>query len=130
MKKCENFLIQAEVAARLSKKLFEDPVFPQMIERRKSLNFHDKLISELTKMDIRNSKFNHYNPYALAQYFKAAENVVDAKTFLEAFIPSREMHSIAKRLGLNLEVEKGEWILESEYIHPLTGLPSTRRRKV
>ena len=76
------------------------------------MTFHDRLIHELTKMDERDSKKKSYNPYALAQYFQAAENVIDAATFAKVFIPTRTMHTISKRLNLGLDVDHGNWITE------------------
>lgn len=77
-------------------------------------NLHVRLISELTAMDRKQMKRKGYNPYALAQYFKAAEGVTDAKSFAAAFTPTRAMHGVAKRLGFALDVEHGEWKLTGE----------------
>ncbi len=74
------------------------------------MTFHQRLISELTQLDNRESMRKHHNPYALSHYFKAAEGVTDAKSFADAFIPTRGMHRVAKNLGLGLDVEKGRWI--------------------
>ena len=78
------------------------------------MNFHDKLIQLLTAYDRRQSKTKHYNPYALPQYFKAAEGVIDAQTFADSFTPTGPMHTIAKRLGLNLDVVRGQWVFTTE----------------
>jgi len=75
------------------------------------MDFHTKLIHELTSLDRRQSTRRGYNPYALPQYFAAAENVTDSASFADAFTPTRGMHRVAKNLGLNLEVDRGQWIL-------------------
>jgi hypothetical protein len=78
------------------------------------LDFHTRLIHELTALDRRNSTKRGYNPNALGIYFRAAENVTDAKSFADAFTPTRGMHTVAKNLGLPLGVERGDWIMLSE----------------
>jgi hypothetical protein len=62
-------------------------------------------------MDRKASTRRGYNPYALAQYFEAAQDVTDAASFAEAFNATREMHGVARRLGLGLDVERGAWVL-------------------
>jgi hypothetical protein len=74
------------------------------------MDFHSKLIHELIVMDRRDSTRRGYNPYALPQYLAAAVPVTDAASFATAFVPTRGMHGIAKRLGLPLDVERGRWI--------------------
>ena len=76
------------------------------------MDFHTKLIMLLTELDHRQSKRKGWNCYALPQYFAAAETVTDAKSFADAFCPTRGMHSIARKLGLGLNVEKGVWIMK------------------
>jgi hypothetical protein len=78
---------------------------------------HDRLIHELTALDRRERNRKGWNPYALGQYFQAAEGVVDAATFAKAFIPCRGMHRIAKNLGLDLDVQHGQWIIVCP-VHP------------
>ncbi len=78
------------------------------------LNFHDGLIHLLTELDRRNSKRMDHNPNALGLYFEAAEGVTDAKSFSEAFTPSGPMHTIAKKLGLGLDVHRGRWVLTTK----------------
>lgn len=83
------------------------------------MSFHDRLISELTRMDERASKRPGHNPWALPQYFAAADAVVEAiaagesesRAFADAFNPTRGMHTIARRLELNLDVDRGRWIV-------------------
>lgn len=74
------------------------------------MTFHDRLIHELTTLDRRESRRPGYNPYALAIYFRAAEGVTDADSFRRAFLPTRGMHTVARRLGLGLDVERGCWV--------------------
>jgi hypothetical protein len=70
---------------------------------------HD-LKMKLTRLDRKNAGKRGYNPYALGQYFQAAEGVVDAASFARAFCPTREMHAIAREMGFPLDVEKGNWV--------------------
>lgn len=72
--------------------------------------FKSRLIRALTEMDRKQSKKKDFNPYALAQYFMAAESVFDAKSFADAFTPCRFMHKVAKLVGLNLDVKNGKWV--------------------
>lgn len=76
------------------------------------MTFHDRLISELTQLDQRESKKAGHNPYALGMYFEAAEDVTDAQSFADAFTPTRGMHRIARNLGLPLNVDRGQWRIE------------------
>ena len=76
------------------------------------MTFHDQLISELTQLDQRQSKRKGYNPYALPQYFTAAQDVTDAASFADAFTPTRGMHRVAKNLGLSLDVIRGLWVMK------------------
>lgn len=72
--------------------------------------FHTRLVMALTSQDRKESKRKGYNIYALAQYFIAAEDVTDAKSFSEAFTPTSGMHQVAKTMGFDLDVERGRWI--------------------
>lgn len=74
------------------------------------MTFHDRLVSELTQLDARESKRQGHNRCALALYFQAAENVTDAASFARAFNATRGMHRVARNLGLPLDVAHGEWI--------------------
>lgn len=69
------------------------------------------LNSLLVTMDRKNAKRKDYNPYALGLYLTAAETVHDAKSFAEAFNPTRGIHWVAKQMGYALDVDKGNWIL-------------------
>lgn len=76
------------------------------------------LSHELTTLDRHESKRRGYNPYALGQYLARAEEVRDAvamgkslaDAFAEGFCATRGMHAVAKRLGLALDVQDGEWV--------------------
>jgi hypothetical protein len=83
---------------------------------------HQRLVSELTRMDdaqqVRDRKKGYRtNPYALALMFQAAQEVEQevaagrpfAEAFADHFTPTRGMHTIAKRLGLPLDVVRGQW---------------------
>lgn len=81
------------------------------------MNFRDKLISELTQSDMRQSTKKGYNRFALGIYFQAADSCIELinkgatqeTAFTECFTPCREMHKVAKRLGLRLDVDRGQW---------------------
>lgn len=77
------------------------------------MTFHDKLIHELTALDQREAKRSGHNPYAIAHYFRAAEGVVDAQSFADAFIPTKGMHRVARNLRLPLDVQAGRWVFLS-----------------
>jgi hypothetical protein len=72
--------------------------------------FHTKLVNELTALDRREAKGKAHNPWALGHYLSAAKGVTDSASFARAFIPTRGMHTVAKRLGLGLDVERGNWV--------------------
>ena len=80
------------------------------------MTMHAKLIHELTALDRRESTKRGYNPYALPQYFQAANDVTDARTFAQAFNATRGMHRVARNMGWSLEVERGRWVLDGEVI--------------
>ena len=81
-------------------------------------DFRTRLVSELTQADQRQSTRKGHNPYALALYLQAADNVMreiaDGQSpdfaFREYFTPSREMHKVARNLNLGLDVDRGQWI--------------------
>ena len=73
--------------------------------------FRARLISELTELDRRERRRPGWNPNALGMYFAAAETVTDAATFAAAFVPTRGMHTVARRLGLALDVDRGQWVI-------------------
>lgn len=86
------------------------------------MTLYDKLVSELTQLDARDEKRPGYNRYALSIMLGAAQEVDAAiskgvkpeKAFAENFNPTRGIHGIARRLGLNLDVQKGRWIYVEE----------------
>lgn len=82
-----------------------------------------RLISELTQLDQReeaNERKRRYpvNYYRLGHYLGAGDEVADAvdtgidpaTAFAQHFTPTRGMHTVARRLGLTLDVERGRWI--------------------
>jgi hypothetical protein len=72
----------------------------------------------LVTEDAKASSKRDYNRYALPLKLQAADDMqtaIDAgaspeKAFTEVFAASREMHKIARSLGLALDVERGNWI--------------------
>ncbi len=80
--------------------------------------FGDALAHELTTQDRRESTTRGYNPHALGIVLGAAQDVVDAvakgaspiDAFADAFCATRGMHSVARRLGLALDVKAGRWV--------------------
>ncbi len=74
---------------------------------------YEKLVHELVALDERESKKRGYNPFALPQYLQAAVGVTNAKSFSEHFNPTRGMHRVAKNMGYDLDVERGNWIIKS-----------------
>lgn len=70
-----------------------------------------KLKMALTEQDAKDAGKPGYNPYALGLMFQAAENVNTPEQFARAFIPTRGMHAVARRMGWALTVEKGHWVL-------------------
>jgi Putative phage serine protease XkdF len=76
----------------------------------------------LTELDARESKaeikrYGRANQYRLGHYLQAAERVRErvtggedfARAFASEFTPGRGTHWLARKLGLPLEVEYGEW---------------------
>lgn len=80
--------------------------------------FRNKLVHEITAVDRKNSTKKGYNPYALGIMFGAVDSMFEEiangqsyeSAFQEHFTPTRDNHGIAKRLGLNLDVQRGQWI--------------------
>ena len=72
---------------------------------------HTRLLMALSALDEREAKRPGHNPYALALYFEAADDVHDARSFADAFTPSRGMDRVARSLGLDLSVDRGRWVL-------------------
>lgn len=85
--------------------------------------FSVRLISELTQLDARESKAEirrrlRPNVYRLGIYLGAAHDVLDAidagtepaDAFTQSFVPTGGMRTIAKHLGLALDVARGQWL--------------------
>ena len=83
------------------------------------MGFKDKLIHELTALDMREAKSKQHNPYAIAHYLRAADEVIDLiehgiapeRAFSRVYIPTRGMRTVARHLGLKLDVIKGNWTI-------------------
>jgi hypothetical protein len=82
-----------------------------------------KLVSALTQLDRKESTRKGHNPYALGHYLGAAKQCIEyvtegmtpEKAFSRAFNPTRGMHGVAKQLGLNLDVQRGQWVILGEW---------------
>lgn len=76
------------------------------------MDFKAQLTHQLIELDIRESKRERSpNIYRLGHYLEAAEGVTDARSFADAFNPTRGMHTVSKKLGLGLDVKSGHWVL-------------------
>jgi hypothetical protein len=77
----------------------------------------------LTELDERESlaevkRYGRANIYRLGHYLAAAEDVRDrvrlgesfTVAFTRAFGPTRGTHWVARKLGLPIEVDRGEWV--------------------
>jgi len=73
---------------------------------------NNKLKTELMSADMKMRMKTGYNPYGLAIMFGAAVDVDTAEKFMNAFVPTREMHGVAKRMGWPLDVDHGKWVLK------------------
>lgn len=79
--------------------------------------FRARLGMELTTMDSRDSRRKGWNPWALPQYLAAADEVATMigrgssaeQAFSYYFTPTRGIHGVARRLGLALAVDRGQW---------------------
>jgi len=93
------------------------------------MDIYTKLASELTQLDAKDEaraikRGERHNIYALSIMLGAAqefETLAKSRTgyanhmeqaFAQNFNPSRALHGIANRLGLNLDVVRGQWILK------------------
>lgn len=79
------------------------------------------LAALITEHDRKASKRPGYNPYALAQMLAAALEAVGEvasygpeRAFARHFTPTRTNHAIARKLGLNLDVQRGRWEYATE----------------
>lgn len=83
------------------------------------MTMRDRIVSELTQLDARKSRTDrHWNRYFLGIAFQSldgyeedAAKLGDARAFADRFTPAREMHAIARKLNLDLDVEHGRWVL-------------------
>jgi hypothetical protein len=82
-----------------------------------------QLASLLTQLDDREGRhelkrYGRVNIHRIALYLQAADRVRDrvargeapGSAFAEEFTPTRGMHTIAKKLGLGLDVQRGQWV--------------------
>jgi hypothetical protein len=82
----------------------------------------DALGSAITAQDTKDSGKRGFNPYALPQMLAAADRVEEAvkggldpsRAFAAEFNPTRGNHGIARKLGLHLTVERGQWVVRPE----------------
>jgi hypothetical protein len=80
-------------------------------------SFRTRLISELTQLDQRESR-RYPNMYRLGLYLEAGQATAEAVdkgadahlAFADHFMPPRGMHTIARHLGLPLDVQRGRWV--------------------
>lgn len=75
-----------------------------------------KLVRLITEYDRKASSRAGYNQYALAQMLAAGEQALlecqsygPDRAFARNFTPTRSNHAIARKLGLNLDVQHGRW---------------------
>jgi len=87
-----------------------------------SASLSRKLSHELTALDRKEGqreikRMGRENIYRLGHYLEAGSRVASevrkgrsaSDAFASAFNPTRGMHGVAKRLGLGLTVERGQW---------------------
>lgn len=88
------------------------------------MTFRQRLVHELTELDRREVREETRrripsNPYRLAHYLRAADDVIEdvmngdseAGAFARRFVPTRGMHTVARHLGLPLDVQRGKWVV-------------------
>lgn len=83
------------------------------------MDFRTKLTSELIQLDTKQAMKKGHNRFAIGIYLRAVDTCVELiadgmsidEAFSETFTASRDMHGIAKRIGLKLDVQRGNWIL-------------------
>lgn len=86
--------------------------------------FATSLASELTILDgkINARPREPFNIYRLGIYLEAAEDCCAAiysgkltreESFSRCFTPCRDMHTVAKHLGLALDVQHGRWVFKT-----------------
>ena len=85
------------------------------------MTFSQKVLHELTALDEKKrARDKHWNRYFLGIVCRdalprieedMANGVSEVEAFAGAFTPAREMHAVARKLGLGLEVDRGRWVL-------------------
>ncbi len=85
-----------------------------------TMTFHDRVVSEVTQLDAANAHKprSQWNPYflgialrTLAEVEDEMPKATDLEVFTATFTPTRETHKIAKKLGLPLDVDRGQWVV-------------------
>jgi hypothetical protein len=87
-----------------------------------SLPFPQRVLHALTALDEkkRSRRSKSWNPYFLGIVCRdalpaleedLANGRTEAEAFAFAFTPAREMHTVARKLGLGLDVDRGRWVL-------------------
>jgi len=82
---------------------------------------HTKLVMAIMAQDRRDAKKKWYNIHALPQMLKAAQGVEDEQGFMDSFTPTRQNHSMAKKLGLKLDVKSGRWVMTEQMNEAVDG---------
>lgn len=85
--------------------------------------FRARLVSALTDADKREEARERkagqrVNIYRMGHYLMAVDSVCEAiaeglepaRAFARGFNPTRDMHRVAKTLGLPLDVHRGQWV--------------------
>lgn len=85
--------------------------------------FRARLGALLVRLDAQETAHEvrrRYQPniYRIDHYLRAADDCATAlhagktaeQAFAQSFVATRGMHGIAKKLGLRLDVERGDWI--------------------
>lgn len=81
-----------------------------------------KLVTLLTEQDRKDSARKGYNIWALGHCLRAADETMEdikagavpAVAFAKHFNPTRSNHRIATKLGLGLDVQRGNWVVPLE----------------
>ena len=79
-----------------------------------------QIAHELTAADRRESGKRGHNPYALSIELGALHEIESevaagadlTQAFADAFNPTRKNHRIALKVGLSLDVDRGQWIVK------------------
>jgi len=89
-----------------------------------SYPFRTQLVSCLTQLD-EHETITKPNIYRIGIYLEAVNNVMEdiangasrVQAFQDNFNPTKELHKIATCLGLDLKVERGQWV---QLVHPVS----------